>query len=192
VACWNLYRLAESLYPLVADVESLRGILDDYEAIFTQAWYQRLAAKLGLQDDRPPDQPLVEGLLTLMHNNRADFTLTFRRLADAVRGQHTAFLDLFIDRPAASAWLHQLLARHAQDSSAGQVRAAAMDRVNPLYVLRNHLAEQAIQAARQDDASGIDTLLKLLRNPYEAQPGYESYAAIPPKEAAHITVSCSS
>jgi uncharacterized protein YdiU (UPF0061 family) len=192
VALWNLYRLAESLHPLVADAEALRGILDKYEAVFTQAWYQRIAAKLGLENWRPSDKPLVDSLLALMHNNRADFTLTFRRLADAVLGQRTPFTDLFIDRSTANAWLNQLLARHALDRLEREARATAMDRVNPLYILRNHLAEQAIQAAKQDDASQIDTLLTLLRNPYVEQPGYESYAAIPPDEAANITVSCSS
>jgi uncharacterized protein YdiU (UPF0061 family) len=174
------------------DAASLRGILDEYEPVFTQAWHQRMAAKLGLDDWRPSDKSLVDSLLTLMHHNRADFTLAFRRLSEAVRGQHTAFADLFSDRTAALAWLDQLLARHAQDGTHLQARAATMDRVNPLYVLRNHLAEQAILAAKQDDTSEIDTLLKLLRNPYAEQPGFEHYAAIAPDEAASITVSCSS
>ncbi|CAM4154062.1 YdiU family protein [Bordetella tumbae] len=224
VALWNLYRLAGSLHTLVADVEALRGVLDGYEAIFIQAFHQRMAAKLGLHRWQADDEALLDALLKLMHDQRADFTLTFRRLADAVRGRTQGFQDLFIDREAARAWYERLAARHAQDPidegkasggstrqatrdstteaapSAGasqpdiaaQARAQAMDAVNPLYVLRNHLAEQAIRAAKTGDAGEIDTLLQLLRDPYTERAGYEAYAGLPPDWAGGIEVSCSS
>ncbi|MBV7487046.1 YdiU family protein [Bordetella sp. BOR01] len=194
VALWNLYRLGGSLHALVPDVDALRSVLDGYEATFTRAFHQRMAAKLGLHDWRIDDEPLLDDLLRLMHDNRADFTLTFRRLADAVRGQAQGFQDLFIDRDAALAWYERLAARHAQDGAAGdaQARAAAMDAVNPLYILRNHLAEQAIQAAKAGSAEDIDILLGLLRDPYTEQPGREAYAALPPDWAGGIEVSCSS
>ncbi|MNR22318.1 hypothetical protein D3C85_1392650 [compost metagenome] len=107
-------------------------------------------------------------------------------------GDRSAFEDLFIDRPAAGAWLDRLLARHEQDRRPVQEVVAAMNGVNPLYVLRNHLAEDAIRAAKTGDASEIDTLMKLLRNPYVAQAGYERYAGLPPDWAGGIEVSCSS
>ncbi|MNV12172.1 hypothetical protein D3C71_1027650 [compost metagenome] len=84
------------------------------------------------------------------------------------------------------------MARHAQDGRPAQEIADGMNRVNPLYVLRNHLAEEAIRAAKTGDASEIDTLMMLLRNPYEAQPGYERYAGLPPDWAGSLEVSCSS
>jgi uncharacterized protein YdiU (UPF0061 family) len=127
-----------------------------------------------------------------MDANQADFTLTWRRLADALLGDRSAFEDLFIDRPAAGAWLDRLLARHEQDRRPVQEVVAAMNGVNPLYVLRTHLAEDAIRAAKTGDASEIDTLMKLLRNPYVAQAGYERYAGLPPDWAGGIEVSCSS
>ncbi|MVW71251.1 YdiU family protein [Bordetella sp. 15P40C-2] len=201
VALWNLYRLASSLHTLVPDGDALRAVLDRYEAQFIQAFHARMAKKLGIQHWRPEDEALLDSLLKLMHDQRADFTLTFRRLADAVRGQTQGFQDLFIDRAAAQAWYEQLAARHAEDPIAeesaaddapAQIRANAMDAVNPLYVLRNHLAEQAIRAAKEGDASEIETLLTLLRDPYRAKPGYESYAALPPDWAGGIEVSCSS
>src|SRR5690606_23722054 len=108
VALWNLYRLGGSLHALVPDVEALRGVLDGYEGMFTRAFHQRMAAKLGLHAWRPDDEPLLDDLLRLMHEQRADFTLTFRRLADAVRGQPQGFQDLFIDRAAAQAWYERL------------------------------------------------------------------------------------
>ncbi len=194
VALWNLYRLGGSLHALVPDVEALRAVLDSYEGIFTRAFHQRMAAKLGLREWRADDEPLLDDLLRLMHDNRADFTLTFRRLADAVRGRPQGLQDLFIDRDAASAWFERLAARHAQEGAGNdaQARAAGMDAVNPLYVLRNHLAEQAIRAAKAGDAGEIDTLLTLLRDPCVEQPGRDAYAALPPDWAGGIEVSCSS
>ncbi|OZI76257.1 MULTISPECIES: protein adenylyltransferase SelO [Bordetella] len=194
VALWNLYRLGGSLHALVPDVEALRAVLDTYEATFTRAFHERMAAKLGVRDWRADDEPLVDDLLRLMHDNRADFTLVFRRLADAVRGRPQGFQDLFIDRAAALAWFERLAARHAQEGEASgpEARARAMDAVNPLYVLRNHLAEQAIQAAKAGDAGEIDILLDLLRDPYTERPGREAYAALPPDWAGGIEVSCSS
>ena len=192
VALWNLYRLGGSLHTLVQDVEGLRAVLDEYEAVFTRAFHDRMGAKLGLAAWRPADEPLLDDLLKLMDANQADFTLSWRRLADAVRGQRSAFEDLFIDRASAAAWLDRLLARHQEDGRPAQDVADAMNRVNPLYVLRNHLAEEAIRAAKTGDVSEIDTLMTLLRNPYVAQAGYERYAGLPPDWAGSLEVSCSS
>ena len=192
VALWNLYRLGGSLHLLVQDADALRAVLDEYEAIFTRAFHDKMGAKMGLSAWRPDDEALLDDLLKLMDANQADFTLTWRRLADAVQGRRSGFEDLFIDRPAAGAWLDRLLARHAQEGRATGETAAAMNAVNPLYVLRNHLAEEAIRAAKAGDASEIETLMKLLRTPFVAQDGYERYAGLPPDWAGGIEVSCSS
>ncbi|ANN66501.1 protein adenylyltransferase SelO [Bordetella bronchialis] len=192
VALWNLYRLAGSFNSVVQDADALKAVLDRYEAIFTQAFHDGMAAKLGLQAWRPEDEGLLDDLLKLMHEQRADFTLSFRRLAQAVRGQPQPFLDLFIDRDAARGWWEKLQARHASEPRDADARAASMDRVNPLYVLRNHLAELAIRAAGQGDATVIDELLRVLRDPYTERPEYAQYAALPPDWASDLEVSCSS
>jgi uncharacterized protein YdiU (UPF0061 family) len=192
VALWNLYRLAGSFNSVVQDADALKAVLDRYEAIFTEAFHRGMAAKLGLDAWRPEDEPLLDGLLTLMHEQRADFTLSFRRLSSAVRGNAQPFVDLYIDRDAARAWLQTLLARQAQGPRDAAARADAMDRVNPLYVLRNHLAEQAIRAAKQGDAQVIDELLQALRDPCTERPALEAYAGLPPDWASDIEVSCSS
>ncbi len=192
VALWNLYRLGGSLHMLVQDADALRAVLDEYEAIFTRAFHDKMGAKMGLAAWQPDDEALLDDLLKLMDANQADFTLTWRRLADAIQGQRSGFEDLFIDRPAAGAWLDRLISRHGRQGRSAADTAAAMNGVNPLYVLRNHLAEQAIRAAKAGDASEIDTLIKLLRNPYVAQDGYERYAGLPPDWAGGIEVSCSS
>ena len=127
-----------------------------------------MAAKLGLGQWQAGDEELLNGLWSVMHQNRADFTLSFRRLADVASagdipsapGVET-FEDLHADREAARAWLATYRARLAQDGRPDAERAAAMNRVNPLYVLRNHLAELAIRAAKERDTSEIDRLMRL-------------------------------
>ncbi|ANN78559.1 protein adenylyltransferase SelO [Bordetella flabilis] len=192
VALWNLYRLAGSFNSVVQDADALKAVLDRYEAIFTEAFHRGMAAKLGLEAWRPEDEALLDGLLTLMHEQRADFTLSFRRLSSAVRGDAQPFVDLYIDRDAARAWLESLLARQAQAPREAATLAEAMDRVNPLYVLRNHLAEQAIQAAQKGDAQVIEQLLEALRDPFTERPASAAYAGLPPDWASDIEVSCSS
>ena len=192
VGLWNLYRLAASLHTLFVDQDPLRVVLNSYESTFTVAFHRRMAKKLGINDWVAQDSVLLDDLLQLMHDNQADFTLAFRALAQAVRGLPQSFEDLFIDRLAAGQWLQRLLARHEQDNVDAQQRAMAMDRVNPLYILRNHLAELAIAAAKQGDASELEVLLRLLRNPYVEQAGFERYASLPPDWATDIAVSCSS
>uniref|UniRef100_UPI0039EDF8F5 protein adenylyltransferase SelO n=1 Tax=Bordetella sputigena TaxID=1416810 RepID=UPI0039EDF8F5 len=192
VGLWNLYRLAGSFNSVGQDADALKAVLDRYEAVFSRAFHDGMAAKLGLGVWRPEDEALLDDLLRLMHEQRADFTLAFRRLSNAVRGDAQPFVDLFIDRDAARAWLERLLRRQEGAPGAAEDRADAMDRVNPLYVLRNHLAELAIRAAAQGDASVIDALLRALRDPYTERPEFAQYAGLPPDWAGDLEVSCSS
>lgn len=196
VGHWNLYRLAEALRMLGCEAAVLRAELDRYEAEFQGAFQPIMAAKLGLASWQPGDQDLLDDLWQLMHDQRADFTLAFRRLAHAstpaVPGGPARFEDLFYDLEPAHAWLARYRDRLARDPQTSEERAAAMNRVNPLYVLRNHLAEIAIQRATEHDPSEIQRLLDVLRDPYTEKPGYEDYCALPPDWAGSLAVSCSS
>jgi uncharacterized protein YdiU (UPF0061 family) len=203
VGHWNLYRLGQALMPLVNDGDALRAELDGYEAVFMEALHTRMAAKLGLTAWQDNDSDLLDGLWRIMHTDRADFTLTFRRLAGiridgpaanaaAPDAGDEAVADLFIDRAAAHAWLATYRARLTRDARPDAERAAAMNRVNPLYVLRNHLAEEAIRAAQQRDPSEIQRLAAVLRDPYTERPEAAAYAGLPPDWAATLSVSCSS
>ncbi|GAA4338937.1 YdiU family protein [Pigmentiphaga soli] len=199
VGHWNLYRLAGALLPLLGGEDAARAALDGYEAAFLGRFHRNMAAKLGLLEWTDADAELLASLLTVMHHNRADFTLAFRRLAAVEReprpqagSVRETFEDLFADRDAAGRWLNDYRARLARQAEPDAARAARMNRVNPLYVLRNHLAELAIRAARQRDPSEIDRLLGLLRDPYTERPGSEAYAALPPDWAGSLEVSCSS
>lgn len=191
VAHWNLYRLASSLLPLGVDAEALKAQLAHFESAFLQAYRGNMCKKLGLAQWEATDEQLVDDWWALLHGQHADFTLSFRDLPKASKNPD-AFVVQFDDRVAARAWLDSYVQRLGRQSLAEPERVALMNSANPIYVLRNHLAEGAIQAAKKGDAGEIDTLLKLLRDPYTEQAGYEAYAAKPPEWACQLEVSCSS
>src|SRR5690606_26679004 len=180
VAHWNLYRLASSLLGLGIDAEALKGELAHFESDFLQTYQGNLCKKLGLQQWQPGDESLVDDWWGLLHGQRADFTLSFRELAAAPQ-QPATFVAGFDDKSSAQVWLDRYTQRLDQEARPVSERIDQMNSANPVYVLRNHLAQGAIEAAEKGDASEIDTLLKLLRNPYTEQAGYEAYAAKPPE-----------
>ncbi len=211
VAHWNLYQLANSLHEIVPETEPLKAALDEYEACFLGAMQARMSQKLGLSTWQAGDETLIDDLWSLMQASHADFTLTFRQLAYApgltqasqeqierdlggtVNANLLPFVDLFVDRAGAQAWLSRYSARLGSDPTQHwQERVAGMLAVNPLYVLRNHIAQQAIEAAEKGDVSEVERQYELLRDPFQARAGLEAYAAAPPAGAPHLEVSCSS
>ena len=211
VAHWNLYQLANSLHEIVPDAEPLKAALDEYEGCFLGAMQTQMSQKLGLATWQAGDETLIDDLWSLMQASHADFTLTFRQLAYApgltlapleqierdlgatVNTNLLPFVDLFADRAGAQAWLRRYSARLGSDpTQRWQERVAGMLAVNPLYILRNHIAQQAIEAAEKGDFSEVQRQYELLRNPFAAQSGQEAYAAAPPAGAPHLEVSCSS
>jgi serine/tyrosine/threonine adenylyltransferase len=192
VAFWNLHALAQSLLPLVAGPkeaasEQLLAALEPYKTEFAQAMVAGLRAKLGLRDELDDDAALADELLALMAEDRADFTITWRRL-----GALPAARDCFLQRDKFDAWAERYRARLARENSDGAERAARMNQVNPKFVLRNHLAQSAIESAQQGDYAPTQRLLKLLEHPFEEQPHNEADAGYPPDWAAQLEVSCSS
>lgn len=188
---WNLYRLASSLGVLGTDPDDLREQLGCFEQDFLDAFHGNLVRKFGLRAWQEGDEVLVDDWWRLLHTQQADFTQSFRRLAAALQNPEL-FLELFSNREPAQAWLEAYRSRIQLDSRPDAERVEQMNAANPVYVLRNHLAEQAIRAAENDDAGEIDTLLMLLRTPYTERAGYESYAALAPDWARELHVSCSS
>ncbi|MBI3369650.1 MAG: YdiU family protein [Burkholderiales bacterium] len=190
IGLWNLHALAQALLPLVDDdddVDAMREALAGYESAFSEAMLARLRAKLGLVSAREDDAALVDDLLGLMAQDRCDYTLTWR----AMSRLDTAH-DHFIDRAAFDAWALRYRARLAAEASDDAERAARMNRVNPKYVLRNHLAENAIRRSREGDHTEVQRLLKVLSRPFDEQPESASDAALPPDWARQLEVSCSS
>ncbi|WP_457676032.1 protein adenylyltransferase SelO, partial [Thiolapillus sp.] len=197
---WNLTCLAQAMLPLFADVpdaavEMAQGELGGYEQAFMEAYTAGMRAKLGLQDPQPDDHRLVTELLDLMAANRADYTRVFRALGRFRRGdkgRSCPAADEFVDREAFFHWAEAYAGRLARESRQDDERARAMNRVNPRYVLRNYLAQQAIDRAERGDFSEIDRLLRLLARPFDEQPENARYAALPPDWASGLSVSCSS
>ena len=183
---WNLARLAETLVPLIdsdadraiaAATEVLRGYVPLYEARF----HAIMRGKLGLVRDDPEDAVLVRRLLELMEGQGADWTLTFRRLSDALRGAPEAVRAQFSDPAALDGWLADWRARVESGPGTPAETASAMDRVNPVVIPRNHTVEAALDAAVAGDAAPFEALLAAISAPFAERPGQESYALPPPR-----------
>jgi uncharacterized protein YdiU (UPF0061 family) len=200
VGHWNCYALANALLPLIEDQEAAQAALDVYVDAYGEKFDELLHAKLGLKSTQENDRALADDMFKLMQANHVDFTLFFRRLGDlkldvldAERETSDAPLrDLFLDRPAFDAWAVDYRARLRQENSVDAQRRLAMHAVNPKYVLRNYLAQVAIEKAQNGDYEEVRRLLAVLERPFDEQPGHEHYAALPPDWASHLEVSCSS
>jgi uncharacterized protein YdiU (UPF0061 family) len=206
IAYWNLFCLAQGLLPLFGEryddaqrseraVQDAQRVLEGFKARFAPALEARMRAKLGLETQREGDDAIANKLFEIMHANRADFTLTFRNLSKLSKHDasgDTSVRDLFLDRAAFDAWATDYRARLVHETRDDAARAEAMNRVNPKYVLRNHLAEAAIRQAKEKDFSEVERLATVLRRPFDEQPDYEAYAGLPPDWASSLEVSCSS
>ncbi|HEX6497232.1 MAG TPA: YdiU family protein [Acidobacteriaceae bacterium] len=187
IALWNLMRLAECLLPLLqqeygteqAALDRAREALATFEPQFEQAYHAGLRQKLGLTTERDGDADLGKELLERMAANQADFTLTFRRLADAAENPDAdaAVRALFVDPAAYDSWAVLWRARLQEEPIAPSERAAQMRRTNPLFIPRNHLVEAALTAATErQDFQPFEDLLAVVLHPYEDQSGRERYA----------------
>ncbi|PXW97990.1 uncharacterized protein YdiU (UPF0061 family) [Sphaerotilus hippei] len=195
VAYWNLHALAQALLPLVGDGgETLAEAVGHYRDRFPVALAARMADKFGLQDHRDEDGELINDALRLLAGERVDYTLFFRRLSDfgASATADAALADLFVDRDAWQAWAQRYRDRLALDAGDAAARRARLLAVNPKYVLRNHLAEQAIRQAQAGDFSEVQRLHRLLQHPFDEQPEHEADAGLPPDWASGLEISCSS
>jgi uncharacterized protein YdiU (UPF0061 family) len=201
IAHWNLYALGQALVPLTDDIDATKGAIDTFVGEYSSAIDGVFRAKLGLATQQAGDEALVNRLIDLLSANRTDWTRFWRRLSqlrvDATAPDDDAAVrDLVIDRAAFDAWAGDYRTRLRAEGSDDAERRARMERVNPKYVLRNHLAEVAIRSARGDDGvrdfGEVERLLKVLERPYDEQPEFEAYAAEPPDWARGLELSCSS
>lgn len=206
VAYWNLSRLAGALSPLFADVAPLQDGLRRYVEAWNAAERDTVARKLGLREGGERELALMDALRELLRAAEIDMSLWFRALSDWDESDESGlqpFAAAFYDpakraenEPALLAWLARYRARLAEDALPAPERHARMRASNPRYVLRNYLAQQAIDRAEQGDAGGVSELLDVLRRPYDDQPGREAYAQRRPDwardRAGCSMLSCSS
>ena len=196
IAHWNLVQLANALYPLIEQTEPLEKALSSYVQEFESGWQTMMAHKLGLQSFTPDlDDSLVAGLLEILQLAETDMTIFYRRLASLEVSTEPENIpdDATLIKPLLdayyvpeqltpettarlAAWLRRYHDRLREDGTDNETRRTRMNAVNPKYVLRNYLAQLAIDKAEQGDPSLVHDLLELLRHPYDEQPDKEAYA----------------
>ena len=195
IARWNLARLAETLLTLIADdegkaIEMATSVLDDFPLRFHAHWLAGLRAKLGLsgqrEEDNRTDAALGESWLDLLHAQQVDFTLAWRRLADAAEDKEAPLRALFAGQPGLDGWLKHWRERcAAEDAGADSAKARAerMRRVNPWIIPRNHRVEEALAAASDEgNLAPFEQLLNALQKPFDEDPANTRYAEPAPGE----------
>ena len=185
IAQWNLARLAETLLPLIdetpdAAVEAATEVIHGFGPRYDAAATRGMGAKIGVPE---PDRELVADLLTLLREQRVDFTLFFRALAEGTAG------ELFDDPAPFEAWAARRAAALPADRAPADV-AAAMNRVNPLYIPRNHRVEEALEAATGGELTPFEELLSAVTEPFEERPGLERFTTPAPGDAGRYVTYC--
>jgi serine/tyrosine/threonine adenylyltransferase len=198
IARWNLARLAETLLPLIADyegraIELATEVIDAFMGRYQHHWLTGARAKLGLRGQVGQGDggaaALAESWLDLLHAQQVDYTLAWRRLADAAAGDETPLRALFAGQPGLDRWLQRWRERCAAEdrpvaaSLAGASRAEAMRRVNAWLIPRNHRVEEALAAASEaGDLAPFEALLHAILRPFDEQPGLAAFAEPAPGE----------
>ena len=199
---WNMACLASAMLPLLeldhSSEESqalLRTAMDDFPLVYAKEWQHLFRSKLGLQLEQEDDIQLIERLLQAMHDSKIDYTNFFRSLGKIKKDTSPSDIlqrNDFIDRENIDRWFTDYINRLQSEIIDDDSRRDLMNRINPKYILRNHLAQAAIEKAQQDDFSEVTTLFKILSNPFAEQEGFEAYSNPPPLMMQKIAVSCSS
>ena len=202
IGLWNLYQLANALYPLVEAADGFEEILDGYKTDYAVKSLEMMADKLGITHPGESDLQLIADLEDCLQLTETDMTLFFRKLGDFKRNASVAgytyieeacYLPEELTEEVQKQWNHWFSAyakRLQQESRSDEERRTAMNRVNPKYVLRNYMAQLAIDAADTGDYTLIDTLYQMLKKPYDDQPEYEKWFTKRP-EWARDKVGCS-
>jgi serine/tyrosine/threonine adenylyltransferase len=199
IAQWNLARLAQSLLPVLGDtleaaIQVAQQAIDEFPARFETAYVAGLRQKLGLEQAEAGDRALAQELLDCMAQNTADFTLTFRRLADCASAGPDAdgpLRSLFEDPTAFDRWVVKWRHRLECESRSEPARQAAMRAVNPAFIPRNHLVEAALAAAQSGvDFAPFNELLQVLSRPYDDQPQFSHYGEPPRPDQVVLETFC--
>jgi serine/tyrosine/threonine adenylyltransferase len=195
IAHWDLARLGEAMLPLFADelepaVAAANGVLATWPERYHHQWLGGMRAKVGLATAEPADAALVDELLAILAAQRVDMTSAFRALSSAVRGDEGPVTALLADQAPFAPWAVRWRARLAGEPRPAAAVAAAMDRVNPRYLPRNRLVEDALAAATAGDLAPYELLLDVVTHPFEERAGCEPFAAPSPLDAARYRTFC--
>jgi uncharacterized protein YdiU (UPF0061 family) len=209
IALWNLYQLANALYPLIDDAAPLESILNDFQVLYEEEYLDMMRAKLGLKIKNEADKELIFLLTENLQLTETDMTIFFRKLSqisslDSEEKALSIIENAFYKGNEVTAtisitwlyWFTQYINRLKLEVSCHEDRKQQMDGVNPKYVLRNYMAQLAIEAAEKEDYSLIEELYTLLKKPYDEQPLYEKWFAKRPdwarEKIGSSMLSCSS
>ncbi|MDB4072801.1 YdiU family protein [Gammaproteobacteria bacterium] len=187
IGLWNCSALGHALSSIISE-EAQGEILQTYEEIFQSTLAELFRKKLGLEQDQSEDATLIQGLLDIMESEKLDYTNTFRNLTRALTNKTTPELDSDI----AKSWIVSFQERHAKEGLSVDKKLISMHQVNPKFILRNYMAQEAIDAAEDSDFSKLETLIVILTNPFEELEEHQKFANKSPAWAKDLEISCSS
>jgi len=187
IGLWNCSALGHALSSLISE-EAQSEILQTYEEIFQSTLAELFRKKLGLKQEQSEDATLIQGLLDIMESEKLDYTNTFRNLTQALANQITPELDSDI----AKSWIVSFQERHTKEALSVDKKLTSMNQVNPKFILRNYMAQEAIDAAEDSDFSKLETLIAVLTKPFEELKEYQKFANKSPAWAQDLEISCSS
>ncbi|MGI9277877.1 MAG: protein adenylyltransferase SelO [Endozoicomonas sp.] len=193
ISYWNCGCLARALLPLIDDPQPLQKAMDEYPQVYSEEYARLMGEKLGLKTLEEEDPDLIKDLLQVLHDTGCDYTLFFRQLCEfSADGDNQAIRSLFNNSEGFDQWSKRYAARLQRNLLDDQTRRKHMQQVNPKYVLRNYLAQQAIERAEEGDFGEIENLMTVLRKPFDEHPQWQKYAQQPPEWGRKLEVSCSS
>ena len=187
ILIWNLCRLAETLLPLIDDdkdaaVEIVTKEVKGFEKEFKNNWLNLMRRKIGLNTEEENDFELIQTLLNAMQEGEADFTLTFRRLSQVTLGDRATIRDLFSNPAPYELWEAEWISRLQNETPQPGSRVSMMNKVNPIYIPRNHKVEEALSmAVEEGDLKEFQNLLSIVSNPFNEIAGQEKYSNPAPK-----------
>ena len=187
IGLWNCSALGHALSSLISE-ESQGEVLQTYEAIFQDTLAELYRKKLGLDQAQPEDANLIQGLLDIMESEKLDYTNTFRNLTQALAKKNSPELNSEISK----SWIVSFLERHAKETLSKDKRLELMNQVNPKFILRNYMAQEAIEAAEVNDFSKLETLMIVMTQPFEELIEHQKFANKSPMWAKDLEISCSS
>jgi len=196
ILTWNLTRLAETLIPLVHDekeesIKLLTEVLQLIKPVYENFWLMNMRSKIGLSKEDPKDYELINNFLEIMKDEKTDFTLAFRSLSKALTGDMAVARNLFNNSKKFDVWFMHWQERVSQENVPDEDIVSAMNKINPIYIPRNHKVEEALfSAVHKNDMEPFSNLLSVLINPYEENEGNESYALPSPNPEIPFKTFC--